>query len=314
MSSWTSPHHTPLPAIGSRTLLMGILNVTPDSFSDGGDCFAPDLAVEGAAQMVSQGADLIDIGGESTRPGSLPISAEEEAARILPVIRQLKHKLPRLPISVDTYKADVAAAAIEAGADMINDVWGLKFGLDPAPLALAADAIARSQPIPDLPVSPMGRVAAAQACPVILMHNRSTRDYHDFWPQFLAELQVSLHLARAAGIPDRQIWLDPGFGFGKGPAHNLEALKHLDRVAALGFPILLGTSRKSTLGLVLDRPVDQRQEGTAATLVWGVAKGCQMVRIHEVAAMQPFIRMADAIHQGVNFPPPDSRPQPAPRC
>jgi dihydropteroate synthase len=304
MSSWTSPHQTPLPVIGARTLLMGILNVTPDSFSDGGDRLDPGLAVDGAVQMVRDGADLIDIGGESTRPGSAPVSAEQEATRILPVIASLKETLPHVPLSVDTYKAPVAAAAIDAGADMINDVWGLKFGLDPQLLARAADAIAHAQPMPELPISPMARVAAEKACPVFLMHNRPNRDYHDFWPQFLAELQVSLYLARAAGIPDRQIWLDPGFGFGKGPAHNLESLKHLARVAALGFPVLLGTSRKSTLGLVLDRPVNQRLEGTAATLVWGIAQGCHMARIHDVAAILPFIRMADAIQQGASFHPP----------
>lgn len=301
---WTSPHGTPLPPVGERTLLMGILNVTPDSFSDGGHWLDADLAVEAAERMVAEGADVIDIGGESTRPGSNQIQASEEAARILPVIRRLREKLPRTALSVDTYKAEVAVAAVEAGADMINDVWGLKHGLDPEVLQQAARALARNEPFSELPASPMARVAAEKRCPVILMHNRSSRDYHDFWSEFLAELQVSLALARSSGIPDHQIWIDPGFGFGKSPAHNLEALKHLDRVVSLGFPVLLGTSRKSTLGLVLDRPVDQRLEGTAATLVWGISRGCHMVRVHEVAAMRPYVRMTDAIVEGERFQTP----------
>lgn len=298
---WSSPHGTPLPTIGRRTLLMGILNVTPDSFSDGGIWIDASRAVAGAREMVNAGADVIDIGGESARPGAAAVSADEEIARILPVIRKLREELPELPISVDTYKAEVASAAIDAGADMINDVWGGKHGIAPGILAHASHASARGEESPSLPPSPLCTVAAEKKCPVFLMHNRHTRDYRDFWPDFLADLNVSIALARNAGVSDHQIWLDPGFGFAKTPAQNLESLKHLDRVGALGFPVLLGTSRKSTLGLVLDRPVDQRLEGTAATTVWGIAKGCRMVRIHDIAEIAPFVRMADAIEQGLRL-------------
>lgn len=301
MSSWTSPHGTRLPPVGERTLLMGILNVTPDSFSDGGSWLDPTAAIEQAREMVKAGADIIDIGGESTRPGATAVSADEEMARTIPVIQRLKRERPEIPLSIDTFKADVAAAAIEAGADMINDVWGLKHGLGEADLSQWTKASSAGPPVTELPPSPMARVAAENNCPVFLMHNRRSRQYADFWPEILAELHVSLRLAHNAGIENHQIWLDPGFGFGKEPRHNLEVLKHLDRIAALGFPVLLGASRKSTLGLVLDRPIDQRLEGTAATTVWGIAKGCHMIRAHDVAALRPFIQMADAIQAGINF-------------
>ncbi len=287
MKTWTSPHNTPLPEIGPRTLLMGILNVTPDSFSDGGAWLETDAALRHARQMISEGADIIDIGGESTRPGADPVSAADEIARVLPVIRRLKTEFPQIPISIDTYKAEVADAAIAAGADLINDVWGLR------------------HPLPETDAthtSPMAAVAARHRCPVILMHNRPHRRYTDFWPEILADLQTSLSLARNAGIEDRQIWIDPGFGFGKEPRHNLEVLKNLDRIAALGFPILLGTSRKSTLGLILDRRApEDRFPGTAATAVWGIARGCQMIRTHEIAPLKPFLQTADAIRAGLDF-------------
>lgn len=297
---WSSPHGTPLPPVGDRTLVMGILNVTPDSFSDGGTWFDAGAAVRQARQLVKEGADVIDVGGESTRPNAAPVSADEEIARIVPVIRQLRRELPTVPISIDTYKAEVAAVAIEAGADMINDVWGFKHGLDDDALRRWSDAAAASS---FLPPSPMATVAAEKNCPAFLMHNRRERVYADFWPEILADLRTSISLALAAGMPKHQIWIDPGFGFGKKPQHNLEALKHLDRFTALGHPILLGTSRKSTIGLVLDRPVDQRLEGSAATVVWGIAKGCAMVRVHDVAATLPFIQMADAIRKGLAFSP-----------
>jgi dihydropteroate synthase len=263
---------------------MGILNVTPDSFSDGGIWMEVGEAMRQAHHLVAEGADILDIGGESTRPGSTPVSAEEELARVLPVIRRLKRELPATPVSIDTYKAEVAAAAIDAGADLVNDVWGLKFGLGGSGES-----------------SPMAHVVADRNCPVILMHNRSTRSYTDFWSELLADLQGSIALARQAGIEDRQIWLDPGFGFGKEPRHNLEVLKHLERVTSLGFPVLLGTSRKSTLGLVLERPAGERIEGTAATSVWGISRGCHMLRLHEVGAIRPYVKMADAIAQGIHF-------------
>lgn len=286
LTAWTSPHGTPLPEIGSRTLLMGILNVTPDSFSDGGIWTQTDDAINHAHAMVTEGADIIDIGGESTRPGAEPVSADEEIARVIPVICRLKQELPHIPISIDSYKAEVAAAAISAGADLINDVWGLRHGLAGKP----ANAL-----------SPMAEVAAQRQCPVILMHNRSHRHYDDFWKEILADLERSLDLARAAGIEERQIWLDPGFGFGKKPHHNLEVLKHLDRIVALGFPVMLGTSRKSTLGLILDSPTDDRLPGNTATAVWGVSRGCQMIRVHDVGAIKPFIQVTDAIQSGIDF-------------
>lgn len=290
--SWISPHGTPLPPIGERTLLMGILNTTPDSFSDGGAWMEVGEAVRHAHQMVAEGADLIDVGGESTRPGAAPVGVTEEIARVLPIIRRLKRELPRVPVSIDTYKAEVAAAAVDAGADMVNDVWGLKFGAEANEGGTC---------------SAMAAVVAEKKCPVILMHNRTHRDYADFWPELVADLQASIALARRAGVEDRQIWLDPGFGFGKEPRHNLEVLKHLERITALGFPVLLGTSRKSTLGLVLNRPVEQRLEGTAASCVWGVSRGCHMVRVHEVGAIRPFMQMADAIAAGSSFATPDRK-------
>lgn len=283
---WRGPHGRKLPDYSSRTLIMGILNVTPDSFSDGGAWGDEAKAVAQAVRLAGEGADIIDVGGESTRPGAGAISAADERSRVIPVIEGIRRELPDVPVSIDTYKADVARAAIEAGADLVNDVWGLKWDL--------------SKAAPGEPSSPMAAAAVELRCPVIAMHNRSSRNYRDFWKEFLADVAGTLRLAAGAGIPHHQIWLDPGFGFGKEPRHNLEVLHHLDRLVALGYPVLLGTSRKSTIGLVLDRPVDQRLEGTAATVVWGIAKGCRMVRVHEVAAVRPFIVMADAIAQGIS--------------
>ncbi len=280
---------------------MGILNITPDSFSDGGVCASPVAAVERGRKLLADGADLLDIGGESTRPGADPVPAEAEAERVLPVIAALRETFPETPLSIDTHKADVADAAVAAGADLINDVWGGLHGLGPEARLAWREAVARDASTADLPASPMAAVAARRGCPIILMHNREERRYGDFWPDLLLDLRVCLALARAAGVPARQIWLDPGFGFGKEPRHNLEVMKELDRITSLGFPVLLGTSRKSTLGLVLDKPVDQRTAGTAATAVWGVAKGCRMIRLHEPAEARDEIRMADAIREGLRF-------------
>jgi dihydropteroate synthase len=241
-----------------------------------------EAAIARAVQMVEEGADVIDIGGESTRPGFEPVSAEEEIDRVVPVIRALREARPEVVLSIDTSKARVAEVAVGAGADMINDVWGLKGD------------------------SAMAAVAAACRCPVFLMHNRTHRHYDDFWGELVAELNESVDLARSAGVEERQIWLDPGFGFGKEPWHNLEVVRHLDRVAALGFPVLLGTSRKSTLGLVLDRPPERRLEGSVATAVWGISRGCRMIRAHDVAETVPFLRMADAIARGLDYCPPGS--------
>ena len=289
---------------------MGILNVTPDSFSDGGELSGPDAVVSRAASMIAAGADVLDIGGESTRPGAIAVHASEELERVLPAIRAVRARWPQVPISIDTFKPEVAAAAVEAGADIVNDVWGLAHGLDAAVrksavTSLRAGASGRS-PGAVLAGSAMAAVVARLQCPVILMHNRPDRDYSDFWSDFIADLRLSLALAEHAGVATHQIWLDPGFGFAKSAAQNLEVLKRLDRVVALGFPVLVGTSRKSTIGRVLGTTVDNRVEGTGATVVWAIERGCAMIRVHDVAPMVRFARMADAINSGLDVQLPES--------
>ncbi|SDR76905.1 dihydropteroate synthase [Opitutus sp. GAS368] len=297
---WQSPHGRSLPAPGGRTLVMGILNVTPDSFSDGNQLPTPEAVVERAGRMIAEGADVLDIGGESTRPGAAAVSAAMELDRVLPAIESVRQQWPDIPLSIDTYKAEVATAAVRAGADIVNDVWGLTHSLSEAERAAGGDS--RGKFGPPAP-TPMARAVAALGCPVIVMHNRFKPDYRDFWPDLLRDLQLSLTLAAAAGIPRHQIWLDPGFGFAKDVAQNLAVVRDLGRIVALGHPVLLGTSRKSTIGRVLDAPVDDRLDGTGATLVWGIQQGCQMVRVHDVAAMRRYVRMADALKQGLNFLP-----------
>ena len=278
--SWSSPHGTPLPDWRRRTLIMGIMNLTPDSFSDGGALAGVDDALRRAEALLNEGADVLDLGAESTRPGAAPVTAADELARLLPVVQALRRRFPQAVLSVDTYKADVAAAAIAAGADLVNDVEGGRFG-------------ARGDE------SPMGLACAQARCPLILMHRRREADYHDFWPEMLADLRGSLRAAMAAGMPPEQLWTDPGFGFGKTPAQNLLLVRDLAKVTALGHPVLLGTSRKSTLGLVLGEPDPLcRGTGNDVTAAWGVAQGCSMVRVHDVAAIRPVIRMADALRQG----------------
>jgi dihydropteroate synthase len=221
---------------------------------------------------------------------------------VLPAIRAIRARWPDVPLSIDTSKPRVAEAAVLAGADILNDVWGLTQGLDSEVRAAAIAALKRTgeanEVAAPLPASPMAAAAARLGCPVVLMHNRPERNYADFWSDLLADLRLSLALARRAGIADGQVWLDPGFGFAKSPAQNLDVLKHLDRIVALGYPVLVGTSRKSTLGKVLGTAVDDRVEGTAATVVWTVAKGGSMVRVHEVALMYRYVQMADAIKAG----------------
>ena len=258
---------------------MGILNLTPDSFSDGGRLATPEDALRQAEALVAAGADVLDLGAESTRPGSQPLEASTELTRLLPTLRLLRQRLPRTPLSIDTYKAEVAAAALDEGADLINDVEGGRHDLQ------GED-------------SPMAQVCARADCPLILMHRRKEPDYKDFWPDFLRDLQGSLHLARLAGVRPEQLWTDPGFGFGKTPSQNLMLVRNLSQVVALGFPVLLGTSRKSTLGLVLDEPDPLRREAAHhATLTWGIAQGCAMVRAHEVAALRGVVRTADALRR-----------------
>ncbi|MCH8475484.1 MAG: dihydropteroate synthase [Opitutales bacterium] len=288
MKLWHSPHGTPLPDYRQRPVLMGILNVTPDSFSDGGAYDGVDKALRQAEEMITQGADIIDIGGESTRPGADKVEAREERERVLPVIQAIRHRFPRIPLSIDTYKAEVADAAIDSGADLINDVWGFAHGLSEDP----SSGDQRS---------PMAGVAVRWNCPAILMHNRPQPMEGDFWPTFLCECRAMIERATSAGLADEQIWIDPGFGFGKTPAQNLEILHSLERFVDLGYPVLLGTSRKSTLGLVLEAEVDQRHPGTAASNIWGLAKGCHMVRVHEVARLRPYLKMCEAMQQGLKY-------------
>ena len=255
---------------GRRTYVMGIINVSPDSFAgDGLDSDIP-AAVEQALRFQSEGADLIDVGAQSTRPGHTPISVEEEQARLLPALEALAAKVA-LPISVDTYRAPVARPAVEAGASLINDIWGLQ-----------AD--------PDI-----AQVAAHHGVPLILMHNQDGTRYRDLLPDIFASLRRSILLATGAGVEPGNIILDPGIGFGKTPDHNLEILRRLGEFQTLDHPLLVGTSRKSTIGRVLDLPVDQRVEGTAATVALSIAGGADIVRVHDVKEMVRVCRMTDAI-------------------
>lgn len=307
VETWRSPHGRSLPPIGARTLIMGILNVTPDSFSDGGELRDPQAVIHRAAAMLAAGADVLDIGGESTRPGATPVGEGEELARVLPAIRAIRARWSDVPLSIDTFKARVAEAAIHAGADIVNDIWGLTHGFDSDTRAIAIDGLARVKAGIDvaapLPRSSMAAAIARLGCPVVLMHNRPDRAYQDFWPDVLADLGFSLALAERAGIPRHQIWLDPGFGFVKTPAQNLDVIKHLDRIVALGFPVLVGTSRKSTIGMVLGTTVDDRMEGTAATTVSAIERGAGMIRVHDVPAMKRVAQMTDAIKAGIAFKP-----------
>ncbi len=253
-----------------HTYVMGILNVTPDSFSDGGRWNHMDDALFHAQSMIDEGADILDIGGESTRPGYTRISDEEEIARVAPVIEAVKSRFD-IPISVDTYKSGVAKAAIAAGADLVNDIWGLK--ADPK----------------------MAEVIARANVPSCLMHNRKTAVYNQFLEDVVADLKETLTIAERAGICKDTIILDPGVGFAKSYEQNLAITNHLEVVDALGCPILLGTSRKSMIGLTLDLPSDQREEGTMVTTVWAVQKGCMFVRVHNVQANVRAIKMAEAL-------------------
>lgn len=255
----------------AETFVMGILNVTPDSFSDGGKYNNIEAAVAQAKKMVAEGAKIIDVGGESTRPGYERISDEDEIARIVPVIQALAAEVPAI-ISVDTYKANVARAAIEAGAHIINDIWG-----------------AQAEP-------EIAQVAADLNVPIILMHNRDNTDYGaDFWMMAKADLEKSIVIARNAGIPDNHIILDPGIGFAKTTAQNIEMMQHLEDLVAMGYPVLLATSRKSMIGNVLKLPVEERIEGTGATVVYGIEKGCHMIRVHDVKEMARATHMADIL-------------------
>ncbi len=275
---------------GARTYVMGILNVTPDSFSGDGIMAqgeAVKVAVEQARGFLDSDVDILDVGGESTRPGSEPLGAEAEMERVIPVVQALSQEFPDTLISIDTYKADVAEEALKAGAHIINDVWGLR--ADPA----------------------LAGVAAKHKTPVILMHNRSNpasvevrtqlgnayigAEYEDLLEDVKRELMDSVRLAEQAGIESERIILDPGIGFGKTVAHNLELIRRLDEIRALGYPVLLGPSRKSFIGFTLDLPADQRVEGTAAAVCVGITRGADIIRVHDVEHMIRVAKMTDAI-------------------
>ena len=279
---------------GKRTHIMGIINATPDSFSGDGLLSDEDLvarALAQARQFVADGADILDVGGESTRPGSTPVTAESEKSRILPVIRALRAEAIRAEldvlISVDTYRAEVAAAALDAGANWVNDVWGLRMDPD------------------------MAGLVAERGCPIVMMHNRSrpkdveqeTRlggryvgvDYENLLTDIRRELEESIDLALSAGVGRAQIIIDPGIGFGKTVSQNLTLLNRLDYFKEMGYPILLGPSRKSFIGYTLDLPPDQRVEGTAAAIAIGIDRGANIIRVHDVRQMVRVARMTDAI-------------------
>lgn len=261
-------------SLGQRTLVMGILNVTPDSFSDGGKYNSVEAALDQARKLMEDGADIIDIGGESTRPGFQPVSAAEEMERVVPVIERLRQEGISLPISVDTTKAVVAEAALQAGADIINDIWA-------------------GQQEPD-----MLKVAAKYQAPVVLMHNQHNTEYSDLMADILEFLQRAIDQALTAGVMADQIIIDPGIGFGKTYQQNLEVMGRLQELKVLGYPILLGTSRKSLIANTLHLPVDQRLEGTAATVALGIAKGVDIVRVHDVKEMVRVCKMTDAMVRG----------------
>jgi len=275
---------------GSRTYVMGILNITPDSFSGDGILPKGDViqnAVDQAGQFLENGADILDVGGESTRPGSQPVSVDEELERVIPVIQALKRNFPDALISIDTYKASVAEEGFKAGAHILNDVWALRADPELAPVARKFDV------------------------PVILMHNRSNpasvevryqlgnayigAEYENLIEDVKRELLASVDIATTAGVAERHLILDPGIGFGKTREHNLALINRLDEVRALGYPVLLGPSRKSFIGFTLDLPADQRMEGTAATIAVGITRGADIIRVHDVKEMARVAKMTDAL-------------------
>ena len=263
---------------GVRTYVMGVINVTPDSFSGDGVGSDVETARRLALDFQAWGADIVDIGGESTRPpaiysGAGPVSADEELSRVIPAIEVMAGTI-EIPVSIDTYKARVAEEAIKAGASMINDVWAL--GRDPE----------------------MGHLAAETGTPVVLMHNQDGTDYEDLVPDVIETLRGARERATAAGIPPNNTILDPGMGFGKTAEQNLEILRRLDEFDRLGRPLLVGMSRKSTIGYVLDLPVEERLEGTAASVALSIAGGADIVRVHDVKEMVRVARMTDAIVRG----------------
>jgi len=256
--------------IGKRTYIMGILNVTPDSFSDGGRFNNINSAIKHAKRMVDEGVDIIDIGGESTRPGHEHISEEEEIKRIVPIIEALKKEIS-VPISIDTYKGEVAKQAVRAGADMINDIWGFKKDMD------------------------IAKVAAKYNVPCCLMHNRNNRDYRNLIGDILKDLEESIAIALKAGVKRENIIIDPGIGFAKSYEDNLETMNNLEKLNILGYPILLGTSRKTMIGIAQGLDVSQRLEGTLATTTIGIMKGCEFIRVHDIKENKRVCVLTDVI-------------------
>ncbi len=259
--------------LSERTHIMGILNVTPDSFSDGGSYTTTQQAVDQAIAMERQGADIIDIGGESTRPDHDPVSLQEELHRVIPMIETIKDQV-HVPISIDTYKAETARRAIEAGAHIINDIWGAK--KDPE----------------------IAAVAAQYEVPIILMHNRKNKNYTSLIDDMKRDLTESIEIAITSGVNEENIILDPGIGFAKTATHNLLVMKHLDTFTDLGYPLLLGTSRKSFIGKVLNGSPKERDYGTGATTCLGISKGIHIVRVHNVALNVDMAKMMDAMLRG----------------
>jgi len=256
--------------IHEETIVMGIVNITPDSFSDGGKYNTVEAAVSHAKQLVAEGAKIIDIGGESTRPGFIKVEVEDEIKRVVPIIEALSAEID-VPISIDTYKSEVAEAAVKAGASIINDVWGAKY--DPK----------------------IADVAAKYQVPIILMHNRNDRNYYDLMSDIVLDLAESIQIAKKAGVSDDLIILDPGIGFAKTPEQNLQVMNALEQIKALNYPLLLGTSKKSFIGEVLGLEVNERLEGTGATVCLGITKGCEIVRVHDVLPILRMTKMMDAM-------------------
>lgn len=254
----------------NHTYIMGILNVTPDSFSDGGKWNDMDRALFHVEEMIGAGADIIDVGGESTRPGYTLLSGQEEAARVVPVIEAVKKRFD-VPVSLDTYKSTVALAGIEAGADMINDIRGLKYDGE------------------------LGGIIAKTGVACCLMHNRKEPDYKDYIKDLLADMEETLEIAKRAGIDREKICIDPGVGFGKTYEHNLQIINKLEVLHTFGLPVLLGASRKSVIGLTLDLPIEERLEGTLATTVIAVMKGVSFIRVHDIKENLRVIRMTEAV-------------------
>lgn len=255
----------------NETVIMGILNVTPDSFSDGGKYGRIDVALKHAEKMLRDGAKIIDVGGESTRPGHAPVLLAEELERTVPVIEALTKEFGCV-ISIDTYKASVAREAVKAGASIINDVWG-----------------AKREP-------EIAGVAAAYGVPIIVMHNRKQAVYESaLMDEVIGDLEQSIAIASKAGVVSNNIWLDPGIGFAKDTQQNITVMQGLQRISDLGYPVLLGTSRKSLIGNVLDLPVEERLEGTAATICYGIQRGCHIMRVHDVKEMARLVKMMDVL-------------------